>query len=188
MFNILNMLEQYAIVKAIEKLTSLPNRSFSVREFAKFSKISPAMASKALEYMNKGGIATLKKVGKTYQYRANIASPLCRQWKILFNIEKIEKAGIVQNIIQKIPNIHSILLYGSMARGTNDEKSDYDVLVIAHARMKINYDFLGKLPGEANFTLMGIEDWKKKARNDKVFYENVIYDSIVLYGERPVVL
>lgn len=182
------MLEQYAIIKALGKIIALPRKSFSVRELAIHAGISPGASKNALDYMRKKGIITLNVIGRTYQYKLDLESPLCRHWKILFNLDLLEESGIVGNLAKNLENIHCILLYGSFAEGTNDEKSDVDLLVIAHTPKKIDLGFARKLGKEANITIMSMADWRKKAAEDKVFYENVIYDSIVLYGKRPVVL
>ncbi len=182
------MLEQYVIVKAVQEVTSKPNKSFSVRGLAKAIGISPGASGTAFEYMKKKNIVTLKIVGKTYQYKANLENPLCRQWKILFNLDQLADSGIVEQIVEKIPNLLSVLLYGSFAKGTNDEKSDVDLLVITQKPVKISFRLGEKIKRETNLTIFSLSEWKKKAAKDKVFYENIIYDSIVLHGERPVVL
>jgi predicted nucleotidyltransferase len=182
------MMEKYALINAIRAMLSNPAKSLSVRETAKKAGISLASARTSLDYMQKKGIITLKAIGKTHQYKANLESPLCRQWKVLFNLDKLADSGIVEEITGKIPQVHSILLYGSSAKGTNDEKSDFDIIIIAQNQPKTILDFSRKLGKEANISVFSIADWKKKALQNKVFYENVIYDSIVLYGERPVIL
>ncbi len=182
------MLGQYVTIRAIEKLSSAPNTAFSVRGLASAIGISPAASRMALDFMKKKGIATLNVVGNTYQYRASLESALCRQWKVLFNLDLLADSGIVQSLREKIPNLQSVLLYGSFARGTNDEKSDVDIMAIAHKAVKIVPGFSGRIKREVNLTVLSSAEWKAKAVKDRVFYENVIYDSIVLYGERPVVL
>ncbi len=181
------MLEQYVVVKAIQELTSKPNKAFSVRGLASTAGISPAASRAALEYIKKKGIATFTVIGNTYQYKANLESALCRQWKILFNLDLLADSGLVENLVEKTPNLQSVLLYGSFARGTNDEKSDIDILAIAFKAVKIDSGS-EKIKREINLTVLSSADWKKKALLDRVFYENIIYDSIVLYGERPVIL
>jgi len=182
------MLEEYAKIRAIRALASRPNCEFSVRSLAKEAGISPAAAGSSLEWMKEMGIADLRVVGRTYQYRANLQSALCRQWKALFSANSLVESGVVWEILQKVPDVFSIMLYGSRARGTDDEKSDYDLLAIAHKKTGVQIAALGKLDAEANFSLLSQKEWEEKARKDKVFYENVIYESIVLYGNRPVVL
>ena len=182
------MLEEYAKIRAIRALASHPNCEFSVRSLAKLAGISPAAAGSSLEWMKEDGIAGLRIVGRTYQYKADLESALCRHWKVLFSINSISESGVVGEILQKVPDIFSIMLYGSRARGTDDEKSDYDLLAIAHKKTGMEIKALGKLDAEANFSLLSQKEWEEKARKNRVFYENVIYESVVLYGSRPVVL
>ncbi|MFH1544903.1 MAG: nucleotidyltransferase domain-containing protein [archaeon] len=181
------MLEKYALIKAIQVLTSSPRTSFSVRGLAKKAALSPGAARISLDYMHKKGIVSLKVIGKTYQYKADLENPLCRQWKTLFNLDKIIDSKLIEQTVKKIPQIISILLYGSFAKGTNDEKSDIDLLVISSQKNKADFDFAKKLGKEVNISIFSLPEWKKKAITDKVFYENVIYDSIALFGEKPVV-
>ncbi len=191
MFNISNMkneLEKYVLLKVIDKITSEPNKSFSVRGLAKELNISSASSKSALDYMKEKQLVHLKIIGRTYQYNADLNNSLCRQWKILFNLDEITDSKIVENFIKKFENIYSILLYGSYAKGTNDPKSDIDLLVIVQKYKKINLNFVNNLKKEANISILSFKEWKTKAKTNKVFYENIIYDSIVLYGEKPVVL
>lgn len=181
------MMEKYALIKALKAMVEAPSKSFSVRGLASEIGMSPGAARTSLDYLRKKGIVSLKVIGITYQYKACLESPLCRQWKILFNVDKLTDSGIIGEITRKIPDVQSILLYGSFGRGTNDEKSDVDLLVISHNPKVNDHDFGGKLAKEANITVLSMANWRQKALRDKVFYENVIYDSIALYGERPVV-
>ena len=182
------MLEKYALIKSILVVTSNPSKSFSVRDLGREAGLSPGAARTALAYMHGRRIVSLKTVGKTYQYRADLESPLCRQWKILFNLDKIADSKVVEEINKRIPRVYSVLLYGSTAKGTNDEKSDFDLLVVAHQKPKIDLGFANRLRKEVNLSVLSLADWKNKAVKEKVFYENVIFDSVVLFGERPVVL
>ncbi|MEK6953672.1 MAG: nucleotidyltransferase domain-containing protein [Candidatus Micrarchaeota archaeon] len=182
------MLEKYALIRAIRAISGKPGIKYSVRGFAKESKLSPGTASSSLNYMEKNGLVSKEIIGRSHLYKANLESFLLRHWKILFNLEEIERSGIVEKLIGKIPNIQSILLYGSCARGTNDEKSDFDILVIAQKEAKIDPQIGKTLPREPNISAMSMAAWHQKSSLERVYYENVIYESIVLYGNRPVVL
>lgn len=182
------MLDEYAKIRAISALVACPGREFTVRGLAKEAGISPAAAGSSLGWMKENGIASLRTIGRACQYKASLQSALCRQWKALFSVNRLEEAGVVEEILQKVPDVFSIMLYGSRARGTDDEKSDYDLLAIAHKKTGVEIKALGKLDAEANFSIISQKEWGEKAKHDRVFYENVIYESIVLYGNRPVVL
>lgn len=181
------MLEKYALVSAMKTILAAPHTPFSVRGLAKEAGLSPGAAGTALEYLRKKGIVSLKTIGRTYQYKAGLDSPLCRQWKILFNLDKITDSKIVEELVKRIPTIQSVLLYGSFAKGTNDEKSDIDLLVIVRHPTKTDLGFVNRLKKEANLSVLSLNEWRKKAVQNKVFYENVILDCIVLFGEKPVV-
>jgi len=182
------MLDEYAKLRALRTLCRQPNQEFSVRGLAKEAKISPAAAGNALEWMKKERIASLRTVGRAHQYKANLQNALCRQWKVLFSLNCIEESKITEEIAQKVPDVFAVLLYGSRARGTDDEKSDYDLLVVAHKKNSARIDSLAKLDAEANLSCLSQKEWEEKAKKNRVFYENIIYESIVLYGNRPVVL
>lgn len=185
MFNILNMLEQYVIMKAMKHVLSYPNKAFSVRGLAKEMEISVGSAKAALDFMGESRIVKNSAIGRSYQYKADLESVFCRQWKVVFNLEELRNSGVME--IKK-EGVHSMLLYGSFAKGTNDEKSDVDILAVVHKMPKEKQAQKWKIGLEVNVSWITLDDWKKKAKEDKVFYENVIYDSIVLYGQRPVVV
>ncbi len=188
LYFILNMLEKYALVLAMKTVLAAPNTPFSVRGLAKEAKLSPGASGTALNCMLAKGMVSLKTIGKTHQYQANLESALCRQWKILFNLDKITDSKIVEEIVKRIPTIQSVLLYGSFAKGTNDEKSDIDLLVIVHHPTKTDLGFANRLKKEANLSVLSLTEWRRKAVQNKVFYENVILDCIALFGEKPVVV
>jgi hypothetical protein len=43
------------------------------------------------------------------------------------------------------------------------------------------------LKKEVTFLVYTVDEWRKKAKSDKVFYDRLILDGIALYGEMPVV-
>ena len=182
------MLEQYAIIRAVREVVSKPNKCFSVRGLGRSIGISPGASRTAFEFMKEKKMVTLDVIGRAYQYRANLESPLCRQWKILFNLDQLAGAGIVESLLKEINGIQSIVLYGSFARGTNDEKSDIDILVVTRKPAKTRAAVEPKTSREVNLTVMELNEWKRKASQEKAFYENVVFDGIALFGERPVVL
>ena len=181
------MLEKYALLVCLKEVLGNPHTSFSVKELAKRTKLSSGAARLSLSYMHQKGIVFFQIVGNTHQYKANLENPLSRQWKVLFNVNEITEAKLLGELQQQIPKIQCIMLYGSMARGTNDKKSDADFLVVANQSTKVTFNFGKKFSHEVNLLILSWADWKKKAVNEKAFYDSVIFDAIMLYGDRPVV-
>lgn len=185
------MLFKYAFLAVMRELISHPRTSYSVRDTAKKAGVSVFAAKYSLDELNLKKMITLTKIGNVYQYRANLESPLTRQWKITFSMEQLNDSKIVGRILKASPSILSILVYGSVAQGVDDEKSDLDILVISDSKSEGKHAIMAcaeKTAKEPYILVYSMQEWKEKAQKDKVFYDNVIINSIVLYGEKPVVL
>lgn len=181
------MLEKYALLVCLKEVFGNPLTPFSVQELAKRTKLSPGAARLSLSYMHQKGMVFFQKMGSMHQYKANLENPLTRQWKILFNINEITESKVMAELHKNIPKIQCVMVYGSMARGTNDQKSDVDLLVIAKQTTKVRFNFGKTLAREVNLTILSWTDWKKKAIDEKAFYDSAIFDAIMLEGDRPVV-
>ncbi|MBI2079372.1 nucleotidyltransferase domain-containing protein [Candidatus Micrarchaeota archaeon] len=185
------MLDKYAIWRALETVLSNPTKRFSIVGLAKVAKMAPSAAKYCLEYMLKRGLIKLEIIGRTHQYQVNTDSYLTRQWKVLLSLEEIKDSKIIENILKTRKTIISILLYGSTASGRDDENSDIDILVIADTNTEgknIITALAKDTKREPNISIYTPEEWRKKATTDKIFYDKAIIDSIILYGEKPVVL
>ncbi len=94
---------------------------------------------------------------------------------------------MVKDLLEDVPGISSIVLYGSYARGENDMHSDLDILTISTAK-KIDASKISKKIGVMvnlmNFTSV---QWSKQAKENRAFYLDVITEGIVLHGTRPVI-
>ncbi len=188
-FNIMNMFEKYALFTALRAIQANANKKFSVRELAREAGLSVGSAKACLDDMAANKLVTLEKVGRTYQYKFDISNPLARQWKVLFNVQELNRAGLFEFLLSQLHGVSSIVLYGSMANGTNDEQSDVDLLVIARDKKKFSLSKIeAGLGREVNVLVQTSFEWKEKAKKDKVFYDNVIVDSIAVFGRKPVVL
>ncbi len=183
------MLKQYAVLRAIEVLLKQPNKRFSISSLAKEAGMAPSAASYSLGYMKKKGLVRLDIVGPTHQYHAELDNPLARHWKILISLDEIGESGFVQDVLKKMGNVIAIVLYGSVAAGTDDAKSDIDVIIIADTRKTGAAFEKAEIGGrDLNVSVYTPLEWRRKAHAAKAFYDNVIIDGIALYGGKPVVL
>jgi predicted nucleotidyltransferase len=187
MFIYLNMFGDTPYLKIVKEALSSPSSSRSVREIAKDAKASPASASKTLRELEAKGILKKRIVGRSHLYSPNLENALCRHYKSLFNLEKIHSSRFLEECEATFKNILGIMLYGSRAKGTNDEKSDYDFLIITATRQKAHLDAhkLG-LDAEANFLVFSFGDWKTHAQKNKRFYHELFTYGIALKGEKPI--
>jgi len=178
------MIEKYTLFKIV---SNLKDGEYSVRGLAEKAGIGVATSKAYLDYLFLKGIVKRKIVGRSHLYSLDTSSFLAKSIKILISLYELNESCIVKELISKYP-INSIILYGSVARGEDDSKSDIDILIISHRKIKISLKSERKLSRELSLIVYTLPEWKKKAREDKVFYDRAIVDGIPLYGEIPVVL
>jgi len=185
------MLDRYALLKVMREVLGSAASAYSVNETARQAGVSVFAAKQGLDYLYAKNMVLLEKIGTAYQYKANLDNFLTRQWKVLFTLEEIGKAKIVEKILNTKKSIFSILLYGSASIGRDDENSDLDILVVADTDERGKKEMAALSSGtrrEINISVYTPTEWKRKAASDKIFYEKVLIDSIALYGQKPVVL
>lgn len=185
------MIEKYALLKIMREVLLNANEKYSVRAAADRSGVSVFAAKHGLDYLYGKDMITLEKIGRTYQYKANLDSYLTREWKRLFSLEEIDTAGVVSAIRRQSEKIFNIVLYGSVAEGRDDALSDIDMLVIAEVDRETKKRILLCAKGtsrEINITVYTPAEWRRKANSEKAFYDSAVINSVALYGEKPVVL
>ena len=178
------MIEKYTLFRIV---SNLRDGEYSVRGLSNKAGIGVATSKTYLDYLLSKGIVKRKIVGRSHLYSLDSTSFLARSIKTLISLYELNESGIVKELVTKYP-INSIILYGSVARGEDDSKSDVDILIISHRKIRISLKSERKLNRELSLIVYTLPEWKKKAREDKVFYDRVIVDGIPLYGEIPVVL
>ncbi len=175
--------------KALKVLTYFfenPREEVYLRELARRLRMSPATVMRALRLLIREGLITKRPEKHATYFKANL-NPYFRELKKAHTVSKVLRSGILELINEKSVGLSSILLYGSAAKGEDDRGSDYDFLVIA-ARCALRSSELSKLLGrEATLQVFDVAGWKRVAKRNRAFYLDVISNSIVLYGGKPVI-
>jgi len=83
--------------------------------------------------------------------------------------------------------VTSILLFGSYAKGENDEESDVDILVISLSKTTPTAELTNVLKHDVNLISFTPAQWSQQAKTNKAFYLDIILEGIVLFGTKPVV-
>jgi len=179
------MIEKYALYKAFAALRNSLEKE-SVRSLAKRAKVGVATAKTALDYMFSKKLLKRDIIGKMHQYTFNLENPLARQLKIAASLAEINESGLLDEI-PEYP-VLSAILYGSVARGDDNAKSDIDILIIMRKKTTFKLRAESKLSRELTILAYTLPEWKEKAKTDKPFYDRVISEGIALYGEKPMVI
>ena len=169
--------EKFAGWKVLEFFLHNPTAEIHVRALARELKVSPLTANTYLKNYFKDGLLSETKRGNALFYRLK-DSPLAKSLKKCFILSLLSKKGFVNQLLVDNPSTTSIILYGSMASGEYDEKSDFDVLVFSKDG-KFPSKAVKLLGKEANVKVLTLSELKKL---DSSFRASVGKNHVVLYG------
>ena len=119
----------------MEAYTDDYEKSMHVREIAKALKISPSAASYMTRKLEKDGVFKHRIEGRNKKYSINFDNLAAKGMIVAAEISKrikiMEKYFIIKKLAGEINFRGSVvLLFGSFAKGTINEGSDIDVLII----------------------------------------------------------
>lgn len=164
-----------------------PYEEVYLRELAKKLKLSAFAVKKYADILIKENLITEEKKANLRYFKANINNLFFKYLKISFNINTILKIGLVDFLKENVPNVSSIVIFGSMAKGEDTKKSDVDLVVIGKQKHLNFLKFEEKIGKEIKPHIFSWSEWNKKSKQDKAFYFEVIGPGIPLYGELPIV-
>lgn len=145
-----------------------------IREIATNLKISPSSAKRAAEQLLKLNLIKEEKIANLRRFSGNIDSTLFKELKRTMNIE------MILPLVEKI-DAYTIVLYGSMATGTDTEKSDIDIMILTNTKNN-NISFWNE--HEVQLIQFSPAQWDKQKRENKGYY-NEVHKGIILKGSLP---
>ncbi len=184
------------MIQLYQKITQLtilelfiknPYERYYLREASRILGISPMTVKRALDILVQERLLIREEFKKQILYRANMNSAVFKHLKVAYNLAWLEEKGIVDFLKENLPGLSSLVLYGSLAKGENDEKSDIDLLAISSSSEKRDLRLMELSEKETSLTLFTPAEWREQAKKNKAFYMDVITEGIVLLGTRPVV-
>jgi len=158
-----------------------PSQRLFGAEVAKATKLSAGAVHKHLAGLEKEGLLVSSSKGRMKFFEFNRGNPAARHLKIAYTLSSPPmqalacSAGAVENV--------EVFLYGSAARGEDDEKSDWDILVLHTGERPPMGDMFRKAirlasPREIRPSLHTRNEWASRAKEDRAFYESVERDKI----------
>lgn len=103
-----------------------------VKEIKRTTNLSKAGIHLALKNLQALNLIVRDQKGKTYLYQARGDSFLIKQFKVFKTI--IHSAPLIEKLK---PFSQKVILFGSVAKGEDTEKSDFDFLIISRSEDKI---------------------------------------------------
>jgi len=152
--------------------------SVSVNNIASQLRLSKGLISKYFQILLKQKILKKEK-GKLYVSE----TPSVRAIKILLNVKSIDA-----RIFGKYPFVTAAGLYGSCARGENNEQSDVDLWIrikdVEETKAASLTAEIGKKVKNSKLLLLSDKKFEKIRKEDTMFYHSLAFGSIILYGDK----
>lgn len=176
------------VLEALCFFVENPYDEIYLREFSRKLSISPNSAQRFLDKFVKEGFVNEIRRGNLRYFRANLDSVTFRQIKVVFSMKQIEDSGFME-YCNELGASHCVL-FGSVAKGLDDVKSDVDFVVLGPVKKKILagiMKFEKKIEKEMQVHVFSWSEWKKQAKSNRAFYQDVITTGIPLIGNVPIV-
>jgi hypothetical protein len=176
------------LIRTAKYFMDNPYQEVYLRELAKKLGISPFAAKKHADLLVKRGLIKEERKANLRYLKANSGNLFFKHLKIAFNINTIASSGLLEFLQSNTSNLSCIILFGSMAKGEDDAKSDVDILVIGKGKQKDLSKFENKIGKDIIMHEFSWSEWNMQARQNTAFYSDIVAYGIPLFGERPVVL
>lgn len=170
-----------SIFKVTELIFNDPNKVFHLRMLAEITGFSTTAIDDAIEELKNFDIIKIVHSNLTKNVKANLNSEAYRFYKLIFNLYRLKRYSIIDNLIEIFQNPEAIVLFGSFAKGEDIEQSDIDILVISKNE-----------PNENLSDFVNIIEKELKRKSDlhilpslersSVEFKNAVANGIVLHG------
>ncbi len=156
-----------------------PTKELYEKEVSEKTKISLGATNKYLKILAEEGYLLREQKGKMNFYRLNRTN-VTKFLKISYTLSK----PFVSDL-QKVGDRFDVkmFLYGSVARGEDDENSDVDILILGKPRVELQKEILKikrKYDVRLKLNIFSQREWSKMHESDPAFYERVEKDKIEL--------
>lgn len=164
--------------KILALLLLHPESRYHVREIARLTGILAGSVHRELAKLAKADVLIREKSGNQVYYQANRN---CIIYEELVSILR-KTSGLVEvlaNALQPlISKIKVTLVFGSIASGTENTRSDIDVLIIGDADFNdvvtALYPTQAILKREVNPKIYTVDEWQKLVHNNSAFAEQIL--------------
>lgn len=159
-----------------------PEKEYYFREIAKNLNKEPSHYQRYLDNLVEDRILLDERRGNMRFFRLNKEHPLYEEIKSI-----ISKTSGLENelkeLVDKLDNVECAFIFGSIAKGTENNNSDIDLMLIGN----INQDALvtmissleGKIAREINYHIYSSQEIIKKIKEKNNFISNIFLSPII---------
>ncbi|MEW6328963.1 MAG: nucleotidyltransferase domain-containing protein [Candidatus Micrarchaeota archaeon] len=178
------MLERLFKSKTTVRLLGLLlfGKPLHIREIARRIDITPIYVKKELENLERLGLVSSAKVGNLSVWEINKLSPIYKEMKDIF-LKTESLGGYLQEVFKKT-SVEFALIYGSFAKGTENEKSDIDLLIVGEIKQSVLINTISgierKISREINYIVWTKEEFLKNAKKKHHLLINIIKNPVIM--------
>lgn len=174
-------------IKILRLLIRYENKEFSSRELAKLSNTSHTSVLRIINELEANNLVTKEFYSGAHKIKVNKEGYLYKMLKEIFNKEINTKNELIRDIKDIIPkNIISALLYGSIIKQEENEKSDIDLLIITNKKFKEQTNNIkAKYGNNLHVMQVTLNKFKKEAKRKVGYIQDILKNYILIKGKNP---
>lgn len=155
-----------------------PERTYYLREIARLTETVPGTLKREMDKLLEVGLLTVQKVGNQNHYQANRDCPI---YEDLANV--LRKTSGLSDVLTAalIPiseKLQSAFVFGSVASGKVNAKSDIDLLLIGEVRysevVPLLHPLQEQLGREINPKIFAVKEWNQLLEDNGAFAKDVM--------------
>lgn len=164
--------------RALTQLLLHPDEGYHVRELARITGTTPGTLHKELARLAEVGLLLREKQGNQVRYRANRECPVYPELAGLFR-KTGGVAGLLADALRSLdPAPPLALIFGSLARGEENVRSDVDLLVVTDATfgdvVRVLYPAQEHLQREINPVVCTATEFARRVAAKDPFIANIL--------------
>jgi len=154
--------------------------SFYTKQILDAVKIGRGSVQRELKNLTDAGIITREVQGRQVYYRANSRCPIFDELRIIVR-KTFGLADVIrQSLATSADKIRVAFIFGSIARSTDDRRSDIDLMVVGKISFGDVVSLLTpaekELGREVNPVVYPVAEFKRKVKEDHHFVKRVLED------------
>ena len=164
------------------------DQRYFVRQLTNLIKEDSTNVSRELIRLEKAGIVVSTTEGRQKYYQANSKSPIFNELKSIVR-KTFGVADVIREALAPVSGgIKAAFIFGSVARSSDDRKSDIDVMIIGDITFDEVVSALSPaentLGREINSVVYPVAEFSKKVNKEHYFVKNVLgKEKIFLIGD-----
>lgn len=178
--DILNLKKSKTREKIVKLFFSDVSKRYYLRELERILGLSVGNIRREALSLEKSSILSRKKEGNQIYYCVNMESPIFEEFKKIVS-KTIGVEFKMEEFLEKIKGISVAFIFGSYAKGKENQFSDIDLMIIGNPDeddLALKASKIEKeLAREINYSIFSEKDIKEGLRKKNVFLETVVENS-----------